>query len=216
MAPNYETAAIKALETLIEQKISTLPIDPLPIIKNTPGVLVMPFADLASNASIERNQLVPLFGQNQDAVTFYVGLEKVKYIVAYNQYLPTDIRRGLARELGHIKLGHDGTRPIETRMAEAMCFARHLIFPRPVIRAIQESGLPFTVEVVGAGTGCYERCLEGLRKTPGVNVPEELNRTVRKQFSAWLDNFIGFQSTIAEGDKTPAADFGKYMDGYKE
>lgn len=216
MAPNYETAAIKALETLVEQKISTLPIDPLPIIKNTPGVLVMPFADLASNASIERNQLVPMFGQNQDAVTFYIGMEKVKYVVAYNQYLPTDIRRGLARELGHIKLGHDGTRPLDVRMEEAMCFARHLIFPRPVIRAIQESGIPFTVEVVGSGTGCYERCLEGLRKTPGVKTLAELNRAVRNQFSTWLDNFIGLHSVITEGDHTPAADFGHYMDGYEE
>lgn len=216
MTPNYDLAATKALETLIANNIRTLPIDPLPIIKNTPGVLVMPFADLASNASIERNQLVPMFGQNQDAVTFYIGGDRVKYVVAYNQYLPTDIRRGLARELGHIMLGHDGTRPIDIRMSEAMCFARHLIFPRPLIRAIQESGVPFTVEVVGSGTGCYERCLEGLRTLPGVHVPAELNKAVKAQFSDWLDNFIGLHSIITEGDHTYLADFGHYMDGYEE
>ena len=33
-----------------------------------------------------------------------------------------------------------------------------------------------SVEVLGNMTGCYERCLAGMRKTPGVKVPAELNR----------------------------------------
>ena len=217
MIPEFERAATKALEILIEQKINTLPIVPLPIVKNTSGVLAMPFAELANNAGIERANLVPLFGSNQDAVTFYIGLDKIKYIVAYNQYLPFDaIRRGLARELGHIVLGHDGTKPSDVRMKEAMCFARHLLFPRPVVHAIQEAGIPFTVEVVGSITGCYERCLEGLHETPGVSVPADLNRKVRDQFSECISNFIAFQKTIQAGDSTSLADFGSFMDNYEE
>ena len=218
MKPNYENAAVSAMRVLALHHVSTVPISPLPIVKSTPGVLAMPFAELANNAGIERQNLVPMFGSNQDAVTFFIGIDGVDYVVAYNQYLPVDvIRRGLARELGHIILGHNGSRlPTDVRMEEAMCFARHLIFPRPVIRAIQDSGLPFTVEVLGSVTGCYERCLEGLQKTPGVDVPPELNRAVKKNFQPCLDNFIAFQRSIAGGDRTHLADFGSFMDLYKE
>lgn len=217
MNPDYTKAATKALEILISQNIRTVPIVPLPIIKNTEGVLAMPFAELAQNAGIERHNLVPLFGSNQDAVTFFVGLNNLKYIVAYNQYLPFDvIRRGLARELGHIVLEHDGTKPKDVRMKEAMCFARHLLFPRPVVHAIQQAGIPITVEVVGSITGCYERCLDGLRSTPGVSVSADLNRKVSEQFSDCIRNFIEFQKTIQAGDNTALADFGSFMDNYNE
>jgi hypothetical protein len=217
MTPNYELAATKALETLIEYNICSSPIDPLPIVKSTEGVIAMPFADLAANAGVERSNLVPMFGVNQDAVTFFIGVEKLKYVVAYNQYLPFDmIRRGLARELGHIVLGHDGTRPADVRMAEAMCFARHLLFPRPLIHALLEAGIPMTVEVVGSITGCYERCLAGLRKTPGVKVSAELNRKVRDMFADFVRNFTEFQTLLSPGDRTSIADFGTYMDYYEE
>ena len=217
MTPDYELAATAALRTLLFHNITSAPIVPLPIVKTTPGVLAMPFSDLANNAGIERNKLVPMFSENQDAVTFFVNFEKVKYVVAYNQYLPFDsIRRGLARELGHIVLGHDGTRPADVRLEEAMCFARHLIFPRPLIHAIQNAGFPLTVEVLGSITGCYERCLAGLQKTPAVHVAPELNRALKERFSCFIQNFIDFQSMIAYGDSTAVADFGTFMEGYEE
>ena len=217
MTPNYELAATSAIRTLLFHNITSAPIVPLPIIKSTPGVLAMPFAELANNAGIERNKLVPMFSENQDAVTFHIGGEKVKYVVAYNQYLPFDsIRRGLARELGHIVLGHDGTRPADVRLEEAMCFARHLIFPRPLIHAIQNAGFPLTVEVLGSITGCYERCLAGLQKTPAVHVDPDLNRALKERFSCFIHNFIEFQSMIASGDSTAVADFGTFMEGYEE
>lgn len=218
MKPNYEEAAASAMRVLALHGISTVPISPLPIVKSTPGVLAMPFAELASNAGVDRHQFVPMFGSNQDAVTFYIGIEGVDYVVAYNQYLPMDvIRRGLARELGHIVLGHNGSRlPTDVRMEEAMCFARHLLFPRPVLHAIQESGVPFTVEVLGSVTGCYQRCLDGLQKTPGVRVPPELNRAVKRNLQPCIDNFIAFQRSVSGGDRTPLADFGPFMDGYEE
>ena len=217
MKPDYEKSALKAMETLIEHKIHIAPIEPLRIVKNTKGVLVMPFADMAFNAEVERNNLIPLFGANQDAVTFYIPIKKIKYVVAYNQYLPSDmVRRGLARELGHIVLGHDGTRPNKVRYEEAMCFARHLLFPRPLIHAIQEADFPMTLEVFGSLTGCYERCIAGLRETPGVPVPAELNRKVKERFSDCIDNFISLQSVLSKGDHSPLADFGSFMDNYVE
>lgn len=216
--PDYKLAASSALRTLIFHKVNTAPVVPLPIIKHTRGVLAMPFADLANNAGIERNSLVPMFGENQDAVTFHIDADNIQYVVAYNQYLPFDaIRRGLARELGHIVLGHDGKKlPTDVRMEEAMTFARHLLFPRPVIHAIQQAGFPVTIDAVGSLTGCYVRCLEGLRKTPGISVAPELNRQVRDQFADCIENFIAFQSAISPGDASALADFGSFMDGYEE
>ena len=217
MTPDYEKAASMALETLIKHKITAAPIDPLAIVKRTEGVLAMPFAELACNAGIERSNLVPMFGMNQDAVTFYINADRVRYVVAYNQYLPFDmLRRGLARELGHIVMGHDGTRPPEIRMAESMCFAKHLIFPRPLIHAIQESGIPFTVEVIGSVTGCYDRCLSCLRKQPGVKTPAELNRAVKEQFADCIQNFIAFEKYLTKSDHSALADFGSFMENYEE
>jgi hypothetical protein len=158
-----------------------------------------------------------MFGMNQDAVSFYINSDRIRYVVAYNQYLPFDmLRRGLARELGHIVMGHDGSRPPEIRMKEAMTFARHLLFPRPIIHAIQESGIPFTVEVVGSITGCYEHCLSCLSKQPGVRTPAKLNRAIREQFAECIQNFIAFEKCLTKSDHTALADFGTFMDNYEE
>ena len=217
MTPDYERAAVLAMETLIAHRISTAPVIPLPIFKRTPGVLVLSFAEMSDMADVDRNSLVARFGQNQDAATIHLPDTHLKYIVAYNQRLPFYmLQRALSRELGHIVLGHDGTRPDDVRNAEAYCFAHHLLCPRPLIHAIREAGIPVTVEVLGSVTGCYERCLVGIRREPGVHVPPELNRAVRDQFAAYLDNYIAFQRYLSPDDMSPVADFGTYMDFYEE
>lgn len=217
MKPNYEKAAAAAMETLIKNGISTAPVDPIPIYKRAPGVLVLSFAEMSSNVGIDRQDLVSLFGENQDAATFHFPGEKLRYIVAYNQRLPFYmVQRALARELGHIVLGHDGSRPEEVRTAEALCFAQHLLCPRPLLYAIQEAGVPLTLEVVGNVTGCYERCMAGMRKFPGVRVPAELNRAVRDLFSEYINNFLAFQPFLTWDDRSAIADFGSFMEGYEE
>ena len=97
-----------------------------------------------------------------------------------------------------------------------MTFARHLLFPRPLIHAVQEAGFPLTIDVVGSLTGCYVRCLEGLQKTPGIHVSPELNRAVKEQFADCIRNFIDFQSVISAGDSSALADFGHFLDDYEE
>jgi hypothetical protein len=47
MTPDYERATIKATETLFKYNIGTAPIDPLPILKKTPGVLVFTFKEMS-------------------------------------------------------------------------------------------------------------------------------------------------------------------------
>lgn len=217
--PDYTLAATKAMETLLKYGIDTAPVMPLPIFKRTPGVLVLTFAEVSIAYGIDRKYALTLFGdENQDAVTS-VSTEngKLKYIVTYNQRLPFFmLQRGLARELGHIVLGHDGSRPDDVRTAEALCFAYHLLCPRPLIQAVRDAGIKMTIEVLGNMTGCYERCLIGMRKTPGVDVPADLNRAVKAQFADYLSNYLSYQAILAQDDESTLADFGTYMDNYKE
>lgn len=219
-SPDYVTAASKALQILIDNNITETPINPLPILLNYPGVRVMPFTRMAIDAGIDRQELVPLFG-NQDAATFHLdmpGIDGVKYVVVYNMRLPFEIVwRAVARELGHIVLGHDGrARTVEARMAEASCFAHHLISPRPVIRLLQESGLPLTMNVLSNTTGCSDECVEALQQLPGVRVPAGLNLRVRELFAPHLNEYISFHRAASKRDRSPIVDFGTFMDDYTE
>ena len=219
MTPNYDAAATKAYETLIKHQISFAPIMPLPILKSTPGVLVVSFAEMASQISIDRKSILDAFAPDKRDVVTSVSADgdKLRYIVAYNQRLPFYmLQRALARELGHIVLQHDGSRPEDVRSEEALVFARHLLCPRPLIKALQESIQPLTMETVGNVTGCYERCLLGIRHTPGAHVPAELNRLVREQFADYISNFLDCREILTNNDITAEADFGSYMDNYEE
>lgn len=217
--PDIQNAAIKAAETLVKYHITSAPISPLPILKKLQGVLVVSFAEMAERMSTDRSAVISLFGDgNQDAVTSLKVINgQIHYVVAYNQRLPFYmLQRALARELGHIVLGHDGTRPEDVRLTEAVTFARHLLTPRALIRSLQDAGLTVTVEMLGNVTGCYERCLAGMRKTPGTRVPADLNRLVRDQFADYVRNFIDCQAVLSGDDESAVADFGTYMDLYEE
>ena len=219
MTPDYDRAATAAMETLIKYEINTAPVLPFPIFKHTKGVLVLSFAEISNVFDIDRKHLVNSIGEeNQDAVTIVNTDDgKLRYVVTYNQRLPFYmLQRSLARELGHIILGHDGSRPSDVRTAEAYCFAYHLLCPRPLIKAVQDAGIKLTTEVLGNRTGCYERCLIGMKQTPGVHVAADLNRKVRNQFAEYMANYLDYQSIISDSDKSPAADFGTFMDNYIE
>lgn len=215
--PDLETAAIKAYETLVKHDVCCAPVDPLPILKRTHGVFVTTFAEVAAHSGETRESLLTSFSyENRDVITTY-NATAGKYIVTYNQRLPFYMQqRALARELGHIVLGHDGTRPDDIRNAEAICFARHLICPRPLIHALTEAIGPLTMEVVGNLTGCYERCMLGIRNTPGAHVPAELNWMVRERFKEYIANFLDCKDILTEGDVTGVADFGTFMENYRE
>ena len=130
MTPDYERAAVKAYEVLIKYQIGTAPIDPLPILKHIPGVLVLSFSEMAEQTNMDRREILDTLGcKNQDAVTtVFVDGTDLKYVVTYNRMLSARIvDRALARELGHIVLGHDGTRPEEVRNTEAEHFAKIML-----------------------------------------------------------------------------------------
>ena len=215
---DYLRSAQLAAETLIRYNITAAPVSPIPIIKSLPNVLLLPFAEMALKIGEDRDRIINTFGESQDAVTsVHFASGGLRYVVAYNQRLPAYIiQRALARELGHILLQHDGSRPDDVRHEEAIVFARHLICPRPLIKALLDSGTRLTVETLGNVTGCYERCLAGLRKTPGVTIPKELNCQIREQFADYIADFIRFQPILSRDDETPVADFGTFMDGYED
>lgn len=219
MKPDYDRAATLAMQTLIKNRVTETPVDSLSILLKYPGVRVMSFTRFAMQAGIEREDMIPLFGENQDAATFHLdmNIKGVKYVVVYNQRLPFDIIwRGVARELGHIVLGHDGqTRSTEVRMAEAMCFAHHLISPRPVLRMLQDA-VPLTMNVLTATTGCSDECVEDLRLIPGAKVPAELNRKVKALFERGINEYISFNKASKKKDNSCIIDFGSYMEGYEE
>ena len=219
MTPDYDRAATAAAEVLIKYGISSAPVDPIPIFKKAENFNIVTFTEMSSMIGMSRQDLVSTFeAENHDAVSsVYLKNGKKHYLVAYNMRLPQYIvQRALAREMGHIVLGHDGTRPEDVRNAEALCFAHHLLCPRALIHAIQEAGTKITVEVLGNTTGCYERCLIGMRRTPATHVPADLNRLVRSQFSDYIEDFLDFQSYLSQDDESMIANFGTFMDGYEE
>lgn len=219
MTPDYQTAAIRAAETLIKYGISSAPVDPLPILKRLPGVLVLSYDDISKIANVCRMDVLDMMGcDNQDAVTIiYVDDTVPLYVVAYNKMLPSIVvDRALARELGHIILGHDGTKPESVRNEEAKCFAKHLLIPRPLIHAITATGIRLTTQVMNNLTGCNDQCISCVRRLPAISVPAELNRQVRDQFMPYLINYFNYQRSAEKHDVTALADLGTYMDGYEE
>ena len=219
MTPDYNRAATAAAEILIKYGVSSAPVDPLPIIKKADGYNVVSFTEWSNSIGMNRENLIHTFApSNYDAVSgVFVKDGKPYHLIAYNMFLSQHlVHRGLAREIGHFVLGHDGSKPEEIRNAEAMCFANHLLCPRPLIHAIMEAGVQITVEVLGNTTGCNEHCLMKMRKLPATHVDPALNRQVKAQFSKYIKEFIEFQSFLSEEDDSMIANFGSYMDGYEE
>lgn len=219
MTPDFDRAATAAAEILIKYGISTAPVDPIPIFKKADGFNVVTFTEMSRLIGVDRADLLSAFdAENHDAVSSaYLKEGHPHYLVAYNMRLPAYlVQRALAREMGHLVLGHDGSRPEEVRNAEAICFAHHLLCPRALIHAIQESGTKITVEVLGNTTGCYERCLVGMRHQPATHVPAELNRKIHEQFADYIAEFLDFQSFLSREDDSMIANFGTFMDGYEE
>ena len=121
MKPDFEKAALKAKE-LKEAGADC----PLMILKSLNHVDAASFADASARYGINREALLAMFDDgNQDAITMY---RNGSYLVIYNQELPCRIiRHAIARELGHIVMEHDGSRPEDVRMAEAEYFSEQFL-----------------------------------------------------------------------------------------
>ena len=117
MKPDYQQAEQKAKE-LKEAGADC----PLQILKELHNVAAVSFANASARYGISRETLISMFDiENQDAITMF---RDGSYLVIYNQEMPCKaIRYAVARELGHIVMEHDGSRPEDVRMEEAKHFA---------------------------------------------------------------------------------------------
>ena len=216
MNPDYNKAAVKAAETLIKYGVKTSPVSPLPILEQMDNVIVTSFAEMCDSSGISPCDMKPLFGKNQDAVSsIHTENGKSWYVVAYNSLLPFSmVQHALAREMGHIVLRHEGSSPENS--AEAICFAQHLLCPRPLIHAIQATNIRLTTDVLAKLTGIFDQCLSCIRRTPGAAVPSSINRFVRGQFMPFVLNYFDYYVSVLPEDGSAIADFGTYMDEYEE
>lgn len=126
MIPNYQYAAERAKEVYLKYKTN----NPIDVIRKQPNTLIMSFLELSSAIGINRDAIMMVCGEdNQDAVTtVHNDNGKIRYLIAFNQKLDEyETKIALARELGHIALGHDGSRSEKVRNEEALCFAYHFI-----------------------------------------------------------------------------------------
>ena len=219
MTPDYERAAALAAETLVRFGISSAPVAPLHILKQLPGVLVLSYETVSNDMQQSRQCVIDAYGEhNQDAFTAVkCDSGKTLYLVTYNQRLPFFLtQRALARELGHIMLCHDGSRPEEVRNEEARAFAHHLLVPRALVHAVTAAGIRFTSEVLNNLTGCNDYCVSCMRRLPPVHVDPALNRAVRDLMAPYILNFFEYQRHAAHTDESALADLGNYMEGYEE
>lgn len=216
MNPDYNKAATRAAETLIKYSVKTSPVSPLPILEQMDNVIVTSFAEMCDSSGINPCEMKPLFGKNQDAISsIHVEDGRAWYVVAYNSLLPfSTIQHALAREMGHIVLRHEGSSPENS--AEAICFAQHLLCPRPLIHAIQATNIRLTKDVLANLTGIFNQCLTCIRRTPGTSVPAAVNRFVRGQFMPFVINYFDYYMLVRPEDGSAIADFGTFMDGYEE
>lgn len=219
--PDYQKAATRALETLIRFGIDSAPINPIPMILGMPeDVTLVTYSQLSDDCGVKRTDLIRKVSFAPDAFSSAIVVDgKRQYIIAYNKKLGENnhsLHCALARELGHVILGHDGSLPYDVRMEEVRCFHHHLLAPRPLIYMIQAAGIRLTTATLNFITGCNEQCLSSMRKLPAVEVPVDLNRAVRDQFMEYFFNHFEVQRVRAVNDGTALADFGTYMEGYEE
>ena len=99
---------------------------PLQMLKKLHNVAAVSFANASARYGICREALISMFDDcNQDAITMF---RNGSYLVIYNQKLPCEmVRHAVARELGHIVMEHDGSRPEDIRMQEAEYFAEQFL-----------------------------------------------------------------------------------------
>lgn len=123
MIPNLDNAARAAADVA---RRFAIPADPLRVLQSLPNVLLM-----AVEASAGM-----LAGQDAFALVERKD-EHLHYIVLYDSSLPSyQLRRALARELGHVVLRHDGSSPEYVWSEEADCFAFHFLCYRPAVTVL--------------------------------------------------------------------------------
>ena len=213
------TAATQAARALIKFGISRTPIYPQQILQASDRATIISFGNASEIERVVRTNA--LFTQEHGELVWTSPIlnedRSEHYLFTVNRTAPMGrLKLALAVELGHIYLGH-GFNIIGSEKAtkEAECFAIHLIFPRPLIRLLQERGLVLTKESFSRIFGDCEWCLDSILHARSVRVSPELNRLVKEQFTPYVDRLedIGVFLIETKGDEL---DLSRYMEGYEE
>ncbi|HZG81580.1 MAG TPA: ImmA/IrrE family metallo-endopeptidase [Brevibacillus sp.] len=132
---------------LLENNISSFPVDPFKIIEANKWGLIT-FTELATEHNVSIAEVIEAF-QSEDGYTMYDGSG---YTIAYNDTIgsPGRIRFTLMHEIGHIYLKHlvDFEETILRRSTlterkykvlenETNCFARNVLAPAPIVNRLK-------------------------------------------------------------------------------
>ena len=221
MKPHFTNAATQATKVLIKYNVARTPVYPQQIIQASPIATMISFADLAMFADVERSSILKAMHEENELAMSFVYKKSdgsPHYLFAFNRKKPIgEVRFALAVELGHIYLGHTGYRDNETRFAESLCFTHHLIFPRPLIKLLQERGFIFTNRSFARIFGECSDFLDELVTSPSVTISAELNRAVKEQFTPYVDALADAGILSLPMDPSEQIlDLSQYMQGYEE
>lgn len=128
-------AAAMAYRVLAAQKVDTLPVDPLALLRACRDTCVYTLQEAADALGVSETALDQLLAASEAET--WVRESTGQYVVCYRPGgNPARLRFTLAHELGHRVLGHTGREYPAER--EADCFASHLLCPEPVLQRLRE------------------------------------------------------------------------------
>lgn len=221
MTPDFTKAATQAVRVLLKYGVDKVPVYPQQVLQKSQIVTMVSFADLAEMANVSRdNILSTIHADNDLAISFVHSMPdgSPRYVFAFNREKPIDqVSMAMAIELGHVYLGHVGYLDNETRLKEAKCFACHFMYPRAVIRLLQERGFVFTKKSFARVFGKVGLCIENVENPEPVIVHAELNRDAKELFVPYVDKLeTEGMLSVPVGKDDEMLDVSKFMDGYED
>lgn len=171
-------AAEMAYRVLLDQRVDTLPVDPLVLLRNRQNARIITYDEAAEQLGVSLPTLIRQLG-DVDAFSFRQG---ERWIVAYRSGgNPARLRFTLAHELGHLVLQHSGGSRGEER--EADVFASYLLCPRVAVTSLRavEGEL---VERIARGFYVSLACARMVLAQPELQIPAEITRRLDEQLKA--------------------------------
>lgn len=163
---NFKYIVNKAIELLITQKISELPIEPLKIqIKN---VIITSYRNYAEKTNISESDLM----QDGELIDAYTVSKNGKHIILYNDRIYEPRKRfSIFHEIGHIVLEHK--KQSEDNELEADFFASQFILPNILVKEIYMRGYTLNknaiVSIFNVSNAVAEKRINFINKYPDIS-----------------------------------------------
>ena len=219
MLPDYDKAARLAVRTLLEMGIKETPIFPSEIIKKCKNTKLVPYDKFCEIIGLDYVHVMHELAPAKDAITWRCDTADSGkyYIVGYNAHKPLErMRFTLAHELGHIVCNHR-VGQLWWEEEEANHFARHLLFPRPLLAECFSRGMqPYEMNFSNI-SNCSSPCIYAIQYSRPSVVPGEFNRCLRKQITGFVDNLYYMRIIWnRESSYNRVVPLGRFMEGYVE